>query len=230
MKKSIAVLGLGKYGRSLVENLYEMGADVLAVDRNEELIQDFSDNCTAAVCANLANEEEVLALGLKNMDIVVVAIGDDLAASIVSITVAKEQGVPLVIAKTSSNRISSILRKVGADKILDPEGEGGARSARILMSSSVKDVFELDKNLSMIEMVPKKEWIGKTLTELNLRNRMNLNVIAEKEKGECWHFLDADRPLRPESILLVVAEKKALKKLEGDSEPYSMFSFTGTKK
>ena len=98
------------------------------------------------------------------------------------------------------------------------------------MSSSVKDVFELDKNMSMIEMVPKKEWIGKTLTELNLRNRMNLNVVAEKEKGECWHFLDADRPLRPESILLVVAEKKALKKLEGDSEPYSMFSFTGTKK
>ena len=218
MKKSIAVLGLGKYGRSLVENLYELGADVMAVDRNEELIQDFSGSCTSAICANLANEEEVLSLGLKSMDIVVVAIGDDLAASIVSITVAKEQGVPLVIAKTSSPRISSILRKVGADRILDPEGEGGARSARILMSSFVRDVFELDKNMSMLEMVPKSEWIGESLTELNLRSRMNLNVVAEKEKGGCWRFPDADKPITPELLLLVVAEKKSLKKLDISSE------------
>lgn len=92
MKKSIAVLGLGKYGRSLSENLYRIGADVLAVDHNEQLVDEFAGKCTVAVCANLTNEDEVLALGLKNMDIVVTAMGDNLAASIMAITVAKEQG------------------------------------------------------------------------------------------------------------------------------------------
>jgi len=211
MKKSVAVLGLGKYGRSLSENLYDMGADVLAVDGNEAIVEDFKDKCTSAVCANLANEDEVLALDLKNMDIVVIAMGDDLAASIMSVTVAKEQGVPLVVAKTSSDRMASILLKVGADKILDPEGEGGARSARILLSSSFKDYFKLDDNMYMVEMMPKSEWIGKNLIELDLRSKMSLNVVAIRNKGSLWHFVDPKEPVSPDSELLIVMEKRHLK-------------------
>ncbi len=212
MKKSVAVLGLGKYGKSLSENLYRMGADVLAVDSNEELIGEFADKCTSAVCANLTNEDEVLALGLKNMDIVVVSMGRNLAASIMSIAVAKEQGVPLVVAKSSSERMSSILLKVGADKILDPEGDGGARSARILISSSFKDFFQLDENMYMIEMEPKKEWIGKNLIELGLRKSMNVNVVAVREKGQLWHFVEPGEPFTENSLLLIVMEKKHMKK------------------
>ena len=130
MGKSVAVLGLGKYGKSLAENLYMMGADVLAVDKDKEVINEFAGKCTSAVCANLENEDEVEALGLKNMDIVVCATGN-LAAAIMSVAVAKEKNVPLIVAKTSSDRMSSILLKIGVDKILDPEGEGGMRSARI---------------------------------------------------------------------------------------------------
>ena len=213
MKKSVAVLGLGKYGKSLSENLYNLGADVLAVDCNEAIVQDFADKCTSAVCANLQSEEEVAALGLKDMDIVVVAMGDDLAASIMCITVAKEQGVPLVVAKTSSDRMTSILEKIGADKILDPEGEGGARSARILLSSSFRDYFKLDDNMYMVEMVPKSEWIGKSLAELDLRNKMNLNVVAEREKGGLWHFMSPTDPISNDSILLIVMEHSHMKKL-----------------
>ena len=110
MKKSIAVLGLGKYGRSLAENLYRMGADVIAVDANEKLIEEFSDKCTSAVCADLTDEDAVLALGLKNMDMVVVSMGGNLAASIMSVTVAKEQGVPVVIAKATTTRMEKILK------------------------------------------------------------------------------------------------------------------------
>ena len=106
MKKSIAVLGLGKYGRSLAENLYKMGADVLAVDIKEELINEISDKCTSAVCADLTNEEEVSALGLANMDIVISAMGRNLAASIMSVAVAKDQGVPFVVAKTYTDRMA----------------------------------------------------------------------------------------------------------------------------
>lgn len=214
MKKSIAVLGLGKYGRSLAENLYRMGADVLAVDENEELIDDIADKCTSAVCANLENEDEVLSLGLKNMDIVVTAMGKNLGASILAVTVAKEQGVPVVVAKTSSGRMSSILKKVGADKILDPEGEGGLRSASILMSSSFKDFFEIDSNMYMIEMHPREEWIGKTLRELDLRRKMNINVAAIRGKGKLWGYVDPDIPFTKESILLVLIEKKDMNRYE----------------
>ena len=207
MKKTIAVLGLGKYGKSVAENLYRMGADVLAVDYNEEVIKDFADKCTSAVCANLANEEEVLSLGLKNMDIVVSAMGGDLAASIMSVTVAKEQGVPIVIAKASTDRMASVLKKVGADKIIDPEGEGGARSARILLSSIFQDFYELDENMYMIEMAPKSEWIGKDLIELDLRGTMNLNIVAVRKKGKLLHFVDPKTPFAEDDILLIVTEK-----------------------
>ena len=212
MKKSVAVLGLGKYGRSISENLYQMGADVLAVDNDLELVNEFSGKCTSAVCANLTHEDEVTALGLKNMDIVVVAMGRNLAASILSIAVAKEQGVPLVVAKSSSERMSAILLKVGADKILDPEGEGGARSAKILLSSSFKDFFRLDDNMYMIEMEPKKEWIGKSPMELALRKTWNLNVVAVKKRGELWHFVDPKELFTEDSLLLIVMEKKHMKK------------------
>ena len=207
MKKSVAVLGLGKYGRSLSENLYRLGADVLAVDCNGELVAEIADKCTSAVCANLANEDEVEALGLKDMDIVVTAMGKGLAPSIMSVTVAKEQGVPLVVSKASSERMATILKKVGADKIIDPEGEGGARSSRILMSSMFKDFYQLDDNMNMIEMAPKEEWIGKDPIELSLRSRMKINIVAVRKKGQKWHFVDPKIPFEADDLLLVVAER-----------------------
>ncbi|MGX8704052.1 MAG: potassium channel family protein [bacterium] len=213
MKKTVAVLGLGKYGRSVAENLYRLGADVLAVDRNMNLVSEFSEKCTSAVCANLENEEEVAALGLKYMDIVVCAIGGNLAASIMSVAVAKEQGVPLVVAKASTPRMASLLKKVGADKALDPEGQGGNRSARILMSSLFTDFFEIDNDLYMIEMKPRQEWIGKTILELDLRRKMNLNVIAVKEKGKLWRFVDPKIHFTENSRLLIAAEKQDLQKI-----------------
>ena len=212
MKKSVAVLGLGRYGKSISENLYNMGADVLVVDRDEKLVSEFAPKCTSAVCADLAVEEEVAALGLKDMDIVVVSMADNLSASIMSVAVAKEQGVPCVVAKASSDRMASILLKVGADKILDPEGEGGFRSARILLSSSFQDFFKVDDNMYMVEMKPKDEWIGRTLIELELRGKNNLNVVAVRSKGEMWHFIDPKKPIPQDSFLLIVMEKKDMAK------------------
>lgn len=212
MKKSVAVLGLGRYGKSISENLYKMGADVLVVDQDEKLVTEFAPKCTSAVCADLTIEDEVASLGLKDMDIVVVSMADNLSASIMSIAVAKEQGVPLVVAKASSDRMASILLKVGADKILDPEGEGGFRSARILLSSSFKDFFMVDDNMYMVEMKPKSEWMGKNLIELELRSRNNLNVVAERSSGEKWHFVDPKKPITEDTYLLIVMEKKDLSK------------------
>lgn len=215
MKNSIAVLGLGKYGRSLSENLYRMGADVLVVDCNEELIEDFSGKCTSAVCANLANEDEVMALGLKNMDIVVTAMGRNLAPSIMSVSVAKEQGVPIVVSKASSDRMAKILRKVGADKIIDPEGEGGERSARILMSSMYRDFYKLDDNMYMIEMMPKEEWVGRNTAEMEqLRDKVNLNIVAVRKKGQSWHLVKPGIRFAKDDMLLIVTEKEDISKIQ----------------
>lgn len=214
MKKSIAVLGLGRFGKSLAENLYKMGADVLAVDSSEDLIQDFSGRCTSAVCADLETEEDVIALGLNNMDIVVVDLSQNLAASVMAIAVAKEQGVPRIVAKASSERMEAILRKVGADQIYDPEGEAGQRVARVLLSSGFKEFYELDDNLYMVEMVPKDDWIGKSLSELKLRSRMDLNVVAERRKDGLWQAMSPQKRITPESVLLVVVEKKNIKMLQ----------------
>ena len=122
MNKSIAVLGLGKYGMSLVRELNKIGVDVLAVDRDESVVKEIADYCTEAVCADLEDENSLLSLGLKDMDIVVVAIGDNLEASIMSVLVAKEQGVPRILAKSSSERMSVILNKTHvavADTFID---------------------------------------------------------------------------------------------------------------
>ncbi len=189
-----------------------MGADVLAVDKNENIINDFAGKCTSVVCADLENEDEVEILGLKNMDIVVSATGKNLAAAIMTVAVAKEQGVPLIVAKSSSDRMSSILLKIGVDKILDPEGEGGMRSARILLSSSFKDFLEIDDNMYVVEMDARKEWIGKNLIELELRKKFRMNVIAVKEKGHKWCFGDPKDIIKENETLLIALEKKELSK------------------
>ena len=134
MGLSIAILGLGKYGRSLAENMYKLGADVLVVDKDPVLVDEFSTKVNSAIKADLANEAELNELGLGNLDVVVVAMGSNLEASIMSVAVAKEKGVGFVMAKTSSDRMAAILEKVGVDKIIDPEEESGLRTARILAS------------------------------------------------------------------------------------------------
>ncbi|MBE5901696.1 MAG: TrkA family potassium uptake protein [Lachnospiraceae bacterium] len=212
MTKSIAVLGLGKYGMSLAQNMYDMGADVLIVDRNEDLLEDCADFSTAAICADLENEDEVAALGLKNMDIVVVAMGGNLAASILCVAVAKEQGVPKIVAKSASNRMSSILKKIGADKVIIPEEYSGQQSARILASNVFLDYFQVDNTLCMVEMKPLSKWVGKNLCELNIRKHYKVYVVAVKE-GEHWEIIDPDRVMKEEDELLIVSDKDALHRI-----------------
>ena len=210
MSKSIAVLGLGKFGRSLAENLYSLGMDLMVVDRDPEVVREFASKSTIAVCANLENEDEIHALDLKHMDIVVVSMGTSLAPSVMSVVEAKKQQVPFVMAKALSDQMGSILKMVGADQVINPEAESGMRVARALASPTILDLFDVGENLCMIEMVPDKKWIGKTLLEPNLRQKRGINVIAMKEPGTTWSYLDAHSPIKDNATLLVVLEKKLL--------------------
>ncbi|MBR4393437.1 MAG: TrkA family potassium uptake protein [Oscillospiraceae bacterium] len=213
MSRSIAVLGLGKFGRSLAEGLYAQGMDLMVVDKNPEKIREFSSKATIAVCANLENEEEIQALDLKNMDMVVVCMGTNLAPSVMCVMEAKDQGVPFVMAKALSPQMGSILKKVGADQVINPEAESGMRTARALASPTILDLFDVGENLCMIEMVPDRKWIGKNLLELDLRQKRGINVIAMKEPGKTWSYLDANSPIQEDATLLVVLEKEQLNKI-----------------
>ena len=213
MAKSIAVLGLGKFGRSLVRALDEMGADVLAVDKNETTVNEIADCCSSAVCADVSNEEALISLGLKDMDIVVVAMAQNLEASVLAVAVSKELGVPRIVAKSSSPRMSAILRRVGATDAIIPEEYAGTRSATILFSETVLDYFKIGSSLCMVEMVPLKAWIGKTLTELNLRINDNINVVARRDSSNHWMIVDPGKPIVEKSKLLVVMEQERLDEL-----------------
>ena len=213
MIKSVAILGLGSYGRSLAKNLYEMGADVLVADRNEELIRDFAPKVTAAICADLSVEEEVKQLGLQNMDVVITAMGQDMAPSIMCTAIAKEAGVPLVVSKASSNLMASLLKRIGADKVINPEEESGLRSARILMSASFFDYFQVDDAISMAEISPQEGWTGKTLRQLDLRRKHNINVVALKKPDGSWKPIRPEDVIHPEERLLVIAEREELEEI-----------------
>ena len=184
--------------------------DLMVVDRDPERIREFSSKSTVAVCANLENEEEIQALDLKHMDMVVVCMGTSLAPSVMCVLEAKNQGVPFVMAKALSTQMGTILKKVGADQVINPEAESGMRTARALASPTILDLFDVGENLCMIEMVPDEKWIGKTLLELDLRQKRGINVIAMKEPGQSWTYLDAHSPIRKKATLLVVLEKKHL--------------------
>ncbi len=217
MAKSIAILGLGKYGRSLADSLYSMGIDTLVVDINPELVRLYSDRSTTAITADLRNEDEVKELGLKTMDAVIVCIGTSLEPSIMSVNVAKELGVPSVIAKVSSERMASILLRVGADRVINPEEEMGVRSARKLVSPSFLEYFELDEELCLVEVKAKDKWVGKSMKELDFRKQYHANVVSVREESVRWSFVDPDKPLKENSILLMMTNKKNLKGLSFSS-------------
>ena len=213
MKKSIAVLGLGKFGISLVKELDKYGADVMAADKVEDYVNEVADFCTSAVVADLSIEENLFKLGLKDMDIVVVAMGESLEPSILAVAVAKEIGVPMIVAKSSSARMSSILQKVGANKVIMPEEYAGMRSAALLISDNLTDYFQVSDQLCMVEMEPLDNWVGKTVIDLNIRKKYNLTIIGIKNKDGNWVPLEPDFVILKESILLAVTDPQHLNKL-----------------
>ena len=211
--KSYAVLGLGKFGSSVAEELSRMGADVLAVDCNEERVAELADKVTCAVKADVCDTGTMATLGLSNMDGVVVAITGSIHASVLGTILAKEAGVPYVMAKSQDEVHSKILEKVGADKVLIPEKESGISAAHAIMSGTFMDFIELSERVSMIELTPKSEWLDKSLRELDLRRKRRINVIAIRENGEVSPNPDPDKKITKEMSLLVLVDRRDIARL-----------------
>lgn len=210
MKKSIAVLGLGRFGQFLTAELSRNGADVLIADADEETVHRFANQVSCAVKADLTDPEVIRGLGFSGVDTVVVSMGSSLDASIMCVMVAKELGVPYVIAKAASLRMGEILRRVGADEIIYPEKESAELTAKRLLSSDFLEFFDLGSELCVFSMKPKKEWVGKTLRELKLRDRCQLNVMAIRENGVTSATMDPDQPLIANCEIFAVAKRDVL--------------------
>jgi trk system potassium uptake protein len=214
MKGQYAVIGLGRFGSSLATTLYQAGNEVLAIDRNEERIEEYKDHVTYAVVADSTDEEALKGVGIRNFDAVIVAIGDDIQASILTVLVLKELGVQKVVAKAINKRHGQVLYKVGADWVVFPERDMGERVAIQLMSPNVLDYIELAKDYSIEEVKVHPSMIGKNLRELNLRARFNITVIAITNKREVTISPSPDRIIKEGDILVVIGENKDLDRFE----------------
>lgn len=212
-KKSYAVFGLGRFGRSVAEELAKSGAEVLAVDMDEEKVRDVAEYVTFAVTADVCDIESMEALGLRNMDGVIVAITENLNASVLITILAKEMGVPYVIAKAKDNLHIKVLEKVGADKVIIPEKESGVRVARSIWAGNFIDFIELSDRVKLIEIPVRDEWIGKTLRELNLRQKNRINIVAIREDGELSVGPDPDKPIKKDISMIVTVDRNDISQL-----------------
>ena len=212
-EKSYAVIGLGQFGMSVAETLAESDCDVLAIDAREENIQEIADKVTYAVRADVREPEVLRALGVQNVDVAVIAVAENMEASIMATMQAKELGVPYVLAKAMNALHGKILEKIGADKVIYPEQSMGLRVARNLMSGGFLDVFELSTEFSMAEFPVPTEWIGKSLQELQLRESHDINIIAIKVGDDVEINLDPVKPLEADWHLMAIGKNKVLERL-----------------
>jgi trk system potassium uptake protein len=184
MKKQFVVIGLGRFGSSVATTLTQAGNDVLCVDSNEDLVEDIAPYVTHAVRADATDEKALKAIGIRNFDTAVIAIGQDIQSSILITLLCKEQGVPYVLVKAKSENHAKVLEKIGADKIVFPERDMGIKVAHNLASENILDFIEVSPDYSMMEVGTIKKWEGRNLIDLNFRQIYNLNVIAIKNDAE----------------------------------------------
>jgi trk system potassium uptake protein len=213
--KQVAVIGLGRFGSSVARTLAESGCEVLAVDVDEVRVKAIADEVTDAVRANALEEEALRALGLRNFEVVVVAIGHEVEASILVTVLLKEMGISKVVAKAQDELHGRVLQKVGADMVVFPERDMGVRLAHTLISRNVIDEIQLSTDYSILEMVAPHRFLGRSLKELELRQRFGLTILAIRREDRIIVSPDAEQTLEEGDILVALGQPE---KLEGLNE------------
>lgn len=214
INKTYAVFGLGRYGKAVALELVKNGADVIAVDINEETVNDAAQEIPVCKCADVTDPAVIALLDIKDVDVVIIAMANSLEATVMAITLCKEAGVPMVVAKCVEDMHGKIFSKVGADRVVFPEKEAGTRLGKNLLSSGFVDIVELSKDASMVELQVKKEWVGKSLVELHLRKKYAINVVAFLQGDKAITSIDPEMPLQKDMRLVVIADVNKLEKLK----------------
>lgn len=212
--KQFAVIGMGRFGSSVAKTLFQMGYEVLAIDGNEHRIQENLSVVTHAVQADSTDEEALRALGLRNFDVVVVAIGQDIQASILTSLILKDLGVPTLIVKAQNELHGKVLIKIGVDKVIFPERDMGQRVAHNLISPNIIDYIELSEDYSIVEIKVAQPLIGKSLRQLDIRAKFGCNVMAIKSGDSMNIAPHAEDLIKENDILVVVGQNKDLQNFE----------------
>lgn len=211
--KQVAVIGLGRFGSSVARTLADSGCEVLAVDADESRVKAIADEVTDAVRANALDEEALRALGLRNFEVVVVAIGHEVQASILTTVLLKEMGIPKIVAKAQDDLHGRVLQKVGADVVVYPERDMGVRLAHTLISRNVIDEIQLSTDYSILEMAAPHGFLGRNLKDLELRQRFGLSVLAIRRKDRIIVSPNAEQLVEEGDILVVLGQPDKLEPL-----------------
>lgn len=214
LNKTYAVFGLGKYGIAVAKELVASGADVIAVDINETIVNDLTSEIPVCKCADVTDPEALKQLGISSVDVAVISMATNLEATVMSTILCKEFGVQTIIAKCGNEMHKKILTKLGVDQIVFPESDSGTRLAKNLLSSGFIDVIELAKNVSMVKLEIKDEWLGKSIQELNLRKKYSLNIVAVCEGTSVNTNVNPQLILTESMSLIVIVNAEKLSKLK----------------
>ena len=212
--KTYAIFGLGRYGTAVARELVDNGMEVIAVDSDQKIVNDAAAYLPVCKCADVTDAEVISRLGIGNIDTVIVCMASNLEASVMAITLCKEAGVKTVIAKCANEMHRKIFLRIGADQVVFPENESGLRLAKNLLSSGFIDMISLSKDVSIIEIDVKDEWVGKNLIELHLRKRYGLNIVATKKGDDVNVSINPEQALDAETTLIVIANTTRLGKLK----------------
>ena len=212
--KSYVVVGLGRFGVEAAVRLCELGAEVLAMDTRNDVVQQVSGSVTHAVVADARDKEVLRALGAKDFDCAIVAIGDNLADSVLATMNVKELGVSKVVCKAHDETHRQVLLKLGADQVVIPEQENAARLARSLSSHNVLDYIELSEDYGIVEIPAPKSWHERTLKELNVRAKLGVNILAVRREGKINVSPAADFAFSQGDVLVVLGDSLALEKVQ----------------
>lgn len=214
MKKQFAVIGMGRFGSSVARTLSDLGYEVLAIDSSEQRTQEISSIVTHVVQADSTDEEALRSLGLRNFDVVIVAIGQDIQSSILTTIILKEIGVPKVVVKAQNELHGKVVKKIGADKVIYPERDMGQRVAHHLISSNILDYIELSETYSIIEVQASRTLVGKNLRQLDIRAKYGCNVMAIKNGSHMNIAPSAEDLIKESDVLVIVGKNEDLNLFE----------------
>jgi trk system potassium uptake protein TrkA len=212
--KSYVVIGLGRFGRTLAKQLCMLGAEVLAIDVHQDLVQQVAEDVTHAVVGDSQDKDVLRALGVRDFDCAIVAIGSNLAASVLTVMNLQELGVPYIISKAHDETHSRVLQKLGVNKVVIPEQENAARLARSLNSHNVLDYIELSEEYGILELPAPRGWVGQTLKELNVRAKLGVNIIAVESGKKTNVSPSADYLIQEGDVMVVLGDNYSLEAVQ----------------
>lgn len=214
-KQTVGVLGLGIFGQTIAIELSKYGCDVIAIDGDEKNVDKVSDVVTSASIGDFTDMDLLRSVGLANCDIVVVGTGTNLESSVLAVMHAKRLGVKQIIAKARSLTFEEVLYEVGVDAVVAPERDSGLRLASKILRNHIDEVLRLDDETSIIEFETPARWIGKTLSELDVRRQYDLNLLGmREERGEKLTPIGVNTPLESDVILVAMAASHAFERFD----------------